>query len=82
MKGSFLRYPGGKAKVQTQIIAKLNAIRGTATEYREPFVGAASIGIQFLKENPQIKTVWFNDKDIGIAAIWTSVIRQIGRAHV
>lgn len=84
MKGSFWRYPGGKAKVQQQIVLRLNLIKGDATEYREPFCGGAGIGLQFLGENPQIKTVWFNDKDVGVASIWTSVIRlpEMFKQHI
>ena len=71
-----MRYPGGKAKVQQEIVQRLNAISKDATEFRSPFTGGGGVELQFLQENPQIKTVWFNDKDVGVASIWTSVFRQ------
>jgi len=73
---SFFRYPGGKEKLKHQILAKLNEYAHDYEEYREPFFGGGSIGLRFLAENPQIKTVWINDKDPGIAALWTAVVRH------
>jgi DNA adenine methylase len=70
---SFFRYPGGKSKLKNKILQKLQS---ELTEYREPFFGGGSIGINFLESNPQIKKIWINDKDIGISSLWTSVINH------
>lgn len=46
-------------------------------QYREPFFGGGSIGMKLLNDNPDISNIWINDKDIGIASLWTSVIRYV-----
>lgn len=74
---SFFRYPGGKSKLKKQIAAKLNDIAGeTDLEYREPFFGGGSIGLLVLQEKPNLKRIWINDFDLGIASLWTSLIQQ------
>ena len=73
---SFMRYPGGKTKLRHEINAALvEQIGDRNLRYLEPFFGGGSIGIQFLAKNPRIKNIWINDKDIGIACIWTAVYR-------
>ncbi len=73
----FFRYPGGKSKLRKQIAGKLNSIaKNNDFEYREPFFGGGSIGILMLEESPNIKEVWINDFDLGIACLWTTVIRR------
>ena len=47
----------------------------TGLEYRELFVGGGSIGLKLLSDNTGITKIWINDKDIGIACLWTAVIR-------
>ncbi len=85
---SFFRYPGGKEKLSNVIVSKLvSIIRSNdplsgqihPIEYREPFFGGGSIGIKFLSKYKNIipiSSVWINDKDIGIASIWDSVINH------
>lgn len=75
---SFFRYPGGKAKLRDQIVRTL-VVQGAGRDlqYREPFFGGGSIGLKLIQNNPHIKNVWINDKDIGIACLWTSVIRYV-----
>jgi DNA adenine methylase len=73
---SFFRYPGGKTKLKASIINQLSHSAHTATEYREPFFGGGGIGLDFMAHNPQFKQLWNNDKDVGIASLWTSVIRH------
>lgn len=69
-------YPGGKTKLANVIIPKLNQLLiNDNMEYREPFFGGGSIGLKFLARNKKITNIWINDKDQGIACIWTSVIR-------
>lgn len=73
---SFFRYPGGKSKLSTTIIEKLSKLSTTEIqEYREPFFGGGSIGTKFI--NGKKLSFWLNDKDIGIACLWTSVIQDV-----
>lgn len=76
MMKSFFRYPGGKSKLRNQIIGALSKITDKVkdAEYREPFFGGGSIGLQLLQEHP-LKKLWINDKDLGISCLWTAVIR-------
>ena len=78
MSMSVLRYPGGKSKLRCQITKCLieHACR-KGIQYREPFFGGGSIGLQLLKDRPDMKSIWINDKDIGIACLWTSIINYI-----
>lgn len=72
-----LRYPGGKTKIKKTILSKLIKIYDNdndINEYREPFFGGGSIGLEFIKESPNIKNFWLNDKDFGIYALWKSVL--------
>lgn len=69
---SFFRYPGGKKKLKNAIFTHFN-IDKSIKEYREPFFGGGSIGIEFLKQN-NIKDIWINDFDRAIAYLWQSVI--------
>lgn len=75
---SFFRYPGGKSKLKKVISRHLSLYSSEiGLEYREPFFGGGSIGIEFLSmySNRHSK-IWINDKDGGIAALWTSVMRH------
>jgi len=77
---SFFRYPGGKTKLSLKIIDKINAQinnNENIIEYREPFFGGGSIGLEFLKKSPEhIKTIWINDYDVGISSLWSSIINH------
>jgi DNA adenine methylase len=76
---SFLRYPGGKAKLAKRIVENLNKLAvNVDLEYREPFVGAGGITTEFLTKNPHITKIWINDKDQGMAALWDCVIHNPG----
>jgi len=70
---SFFRYPGGKTKLKPKIVEALRGRKDDAEEYREPFFGGGVIGIEFMKENPNIRRAWFNDFDIGLSFLWTAV---------
>ncbi len=72
---SFFRYPGGKSKLRDIIIKRLEQINQEGLQYREPFFGGGSIGLKLLADNPAITKIWMNDKDIGIACLWTSIIQ-------
>jgi DNA adenine methylase len=74
--GGFFRYPGGKSKLRDKIANCLaKQVDHCGLEYRELFFGGGSIGLKLLSDNPDIKKIWINDKDVGIACLWTSVIR-------
>jgi DNA adenine methylase len=68
-----LRYPGGKKKVAKQIAESLLSV-GPITEYREPFCGSAAVAFAMLADSRFVGTVWLNDLDPGIAALWESVL--------
>lgn len=71
---AFFRYPGGKTKLRKKIVGALHELKDGAEEYREPFFGGGVIGLQFMKESPEIQRAWFNDYDIGLSLLWTSVL--------
>ena len=72
----FFRYPGGKAKLRHAILNRLVKLsRHRDMQYREPFFGGGSVGLQLILDNPEIKRVWLNDLDVGVAALWTSILR-------
>jgi DNA adenine methylase len=71
-----IRYPGGKSKLKHTIVKQLSdQAKNKNLQYREPFFGSGSIGIKLLDDNPNITKIWINDKDIGIACLWTAIIR-------
>jgi DNA adenine methylase len=73
------RYPGGKTKLKSIIIGKLSEVIGTAPrQYREPFFGGGGVGLAML-DYPHVNTVWINDADPGIAALWTAVVQHPDR---
>ena len=72
---SCFRYPGGKSKLRDEIAKRLaEQANHEGLEYREPFFGGGSIGLKLLSDNSDITKVWINDKDIGIACLWTALI--------
>lgn len=73
---SFFRYPGGKSKLKNFISKHLNVYSDKSyLEYREPFFGGGSVGLKFILDNPHWSKIWINDRDVGVANLWTSVIR-------
>lgn len=68
-----IRYPGGKSKLRKQIIIRI-AKMFDGEEYVEPFFGGGSVGLNVLKDI-NVKKIWINDLDLGVASLWTSVIR-------
>ena len=74
---AIFRYPGGKRKLRKLLVEKLDCESKKLPnnyEYREPFFGGGSIGVEFAKNNNP-SGMWINDRDLGIACIWTAVIR-------
>ncbi len=73
------RYPGGKKKLVSQIAGRIRCYYDekmcwNRVEYVEPFAGSLSVGLTLLNYKI-IKNVCINDKDPGISALWTSVLR-------
>ena len=74
---SLLRYPGGKTKLKTPILKKLNELSADRRlRYVEPFFGGGSIGCEFLKANKDVNDIWMNDFDSALIALWKSVIQH------
>lgn len=69
---NFFRYPGGKSKLKKRILEKLNEFK--KSEYREPFFGGGSIGLEFISQSKT--SSWINDKDAGLFCLWHSVINE------
>jgi len=68
-----LRYPGGKKKTAKHISPVLLPCR----ELREPYFGSGAVTFTALGLPGVLPTkVWINDLDTGIAALWTTVIRD------
>jgi DNA adenine methylase len=74
-----LRYPGGKAKIAAKIVGiikdRLNK-SGEINEYREPFFGGGAVGLQVIRDCPEIGRFWFNDADPTMACLWQSVVQR------
>lgn len=79
---SLIRYPGSKAKLVKFISDRMpDGMRGALwakpMEYREPFFGAGQMGLRLLANviHPG-SSVWINDIDSGISALWMSVLKK------
>ncbi|MFA5490086.1 MAG: DNA adenine methylase [Candidimonas sp.] len=77
---SFIRYPGGKKKFLKIIKSKISELGKNCTNYREPFFGGGSVGLDILDNSdddfdllPKFKSFWINDKDVAMYALWLSV---------
>lgn len=66
------KYPGSKQKRSHDLAEHLERL-GPTTEYREPFLGGASVAFAFLERNPQVTTVWLNDLRPDLIALWRAV---------
>lgn len=82
---SIIRYPGSKAKLAGDIRDRLPAwcqCNGdtepmfpapAGTSYVEPFFGSGAMGLKLLKDIPRSVSVWINDIDYGMYALWQAV---------
>lgn len=68
-------YPGGKTQHLDKIIPGLTRHLRPGVQFREPFVGLGSVSTYF-SERELITDLWINDKDPGIAALWTAILRH------
>ncbi len=78
---SIIRYPGSKAKL-------VQNIRGSMPEwmvgslwshprgamYVEPFFGSGAVGLELLEHVHESISVWINDIDYGMYALWKAVV--------
>jgi DNA adenine methylase len=64
-----LRYPGGKSRAAAQLYKWFPS---NISEYREPFVGGASMALYFSQLNPDIP-VWINDKYEYLYNFWVTL---------
>ena len=70
-----IRYPGGKRKLRKLICDKMGLLISQSScdvEYAEPFFGGGDIGTTLIKDG-KIKKAKINDKDSGVACLWTCV---------
>ena len=79
-----MRYPGGKAKIKRLIADRISyfyELNGYDIEFASPFFGAGGMEFHLLGITP-IESIWINDFDPGIAAIWTAVMlypKELGK---
>lgn len=64
-----LRYPGGKSRVASQLYKWFPS---GIKEYREPFVGGASMALYFSQLHPDVP-VWVNDKYFYLYNFWINL---------
>lgn len=62
-----LRYPGSKQRVMRLIKPYWEKVMYNTYEYREPFLGGASVYLNLLTQG---KKIWLNDKDHNIATLF------------
>lgn len=67
-----LRYPGGKKKIAHMLVGKYIP---TCLEFREPFFGSGAVTFALVSAQTNAR-LWINDRDTGIAALWTTVIQN------
>jgi len=68
------KYAGGKTYLAPAIVDHLLRL-GDYGEYREPFAGGCSVGIEYLCQRPDTR-VWFNDLDVGMVALMQTVAEK------
>lgn len=69
---SFFRYPGGKSRLYKQL--KNHFVFDFDCLYIEPFVGAGGALLNVINDFYDVGKIKINDLDMGISALWTSVI--------
>jgi len=71
---AIFRYPGGKTKLKKIILQYISEMEDhTFSEYREPFFGGGSIGLEIIKKKI-FPSIWINDKDPALVCLWNSII--------
>ena len=73
---TLFRYPGGKAKLKSQILNRIAALRDRETEFGELFIGAGAILESLLSDARfDFMRVRLNDRDPTVGAVWNSILR-------
>jgi len=67
-----LRYPGGKRKLENQIINLIQINNYENGIYVEPFAGGAAVALKLLFDG-HVKSIHINDLDYSIYCFWKSV---------
>ena len=75
---SFFRYPGGKSRIAKQIIDIVSdhCTLSSITDYREPFWGGGGMGLEMLEHLAFGSSIWINDKDSSLSALWQAIIEN------
>lgn len=77
---SFFRYPGGKAKLSSPIVAKIEQLTEgkEINAYVEPFFGGGAICFKLLEKNtfPNLTSIAINDKDFTLFCLWRTVFYE------
>ena len=69
-----MRYPGGKSYIAKKILPYLGEYVSEQSTFVDVFAGGLTMTVAFANAYPQVKKFWINDKDPGIAALWSSYI--------
>src|SRR5215831_14311468 len=75
---SLFQHPGNKGKLKHHLLPLLQAQldKTSIHTYCEPFLGSASLCFALLDATPPITKLVMNDRDMGIASLWTAVLRS------
>ena len=78
---SFFRYPGGKAKLKTQIVSKIEQIANDSPPfdtYIEPFFGGGSVCFASMKSPAfdKVERIMMADADLALVNLWDMVIHD------
>jgi DNA adenine methylase len=66
---TIISYAGGKSKFRHILLPELRIFKGRH-QYREPFFGGGSIGLDMISLSD---SAWINDVEVGIACFWQCV---------
>ena len=72
---NMFRYPGGKSNMKKRILYLFECffeINGKDFEFREPFFGGGSVGLEIL-DKIGLDFFWFNDIDKPLICLWKAV---------
>ncbi len=78
MKGSPLRYPGGKAIMTNFFVDLFAENRLTNIVYVEPYAGGAGAAINLLLQN-HVDRIIINDANCGIYSFWNALLKESDR---
>ncbi len=67
-----MRYPGSKLK---HVKVLLDFVPESVEHFVEPFAGTAAMSLAVARRQP-LKSLWLNDFDYGMAALWASIYRK------